>query len=69
MAQTFAQYLINKGLPKDTQVNAPLDKKALTSLLVNISEKHPDTYPAAVMHLKRLGNKFATYETQTMGMD
>ena len=69
MTQTFAQYLINKGLPKDIKVEKPLDKKALKELLIEINEKHPDQYPQAVMHLKRLGNRFATYETQTMGMD
>lgn len=69
MTQTFAQYLINKGLPPGIKVDKPLDKKALKELLIDISEKHPDQYPQVVMHLKRLGNKFATYETQTMGMD
>lgn len=68
MSQTFAQYLINQGLPGDLHVTEPLDKKALESLLIKAHRRYPGRYPSIVMHLKRLGNKFATYETQTMGL-
>jgi DNA-directed RNA polymerase subunit beta' len=69
MSQTFAQYLINKGLPAKLKVDYPLDKKALNTLLSDAHAGFPDKYPDIVMHLKRLGNKFSTYETQTMGLD
>ena len=69
MTQTFAQYLINKGLPDKLKVDYPLDKGAITTLLTKAHSSFPTKYSDIVMHLKRLGNKFSTFETQTMGLD
>jgi DNA-directed RNA polymerase subunit beta' len=68
MPVTFAQYLINKNLPKDLHIAAPLDKSALTKLLTKAAKQYPDKYPTIVSGLKHLGNTLATYETQTMGI-
>ena len=62
MTQTFAQYLINKGLPEKLKVDYPLDKGAITTLLTNAHAGFPTKYSDIVMHLKRLGNKFSTFE-------
>jgi len=57
-----------KELPAELHVNKPLDKAALKELLTRAHEKYPEKYSTIVTHLKNLGNKFATYETQTMGL-
>jgi len=66
--QTFAQYLINKTLPPDIQVDKPMTSKELKRVLTEVHEKHPENYGTIVMDLKRLGDKFSTYEGITMGL-
>jgi len=69
MAKTFAQYLIDDVLPGDIQITQQVDKKYLNALLTRIAREYPDKYGQCVMDLKRLADKFSTYEPITMGLD
>lgn len=69
MPQTFAQYLIERVLPTGMKVTKPVDKKELTRILTDVFRNHPDKYPQVVSDLKRLGDKFSTYEGLSFGMD
>jgi len=69
MAQTFAQYLIERILPSGMKLTKPVDKKELTRLLTEVFRSHQEQYPQVVSDLKRLGDKFSTYEGLSFGMD
>ena len=69
MKQTFAQYLINSKLPKGLTVNEPLDSKKFNNLLKKVALEYEDQYPEVVTSLKRLGDKLATLEGISFGMD
>ena len=69
MAKTFAQYLIDKALPPGMSITRQVDKSYLEELLKNVARNHPDRYDETVSALKRLGDRFSTFEPVTMGLD
>lgn len=69
MAQTFGQHLINSALPKEHQVSDSLAKSALVKKLVDMAKKDPQGFPAAVTHLKKVGDEVAMFEGVTVGLD
>lgn len=66
--QTLAEYLINQVLPSDMSVTCQLDGSAVKKLLTEVAKKHPDQYDSVVTKLKRLGDKWSTYDPVTMGI-
>lgn len=69
MAVTFAQYLIDKCLPKGEHINRPVDKGYLEEILTHVAKDYPAQYDRTVSGLKRLGDTFSTYDAFTMGLD
>ena len=66
--QTFAEYLINHVLPAGMEVTCQLDNSAVKKLLCEVAKKHPEDYDRVVTQLKRLGDKWSTYDPVTMGI-
>ena len=69
MTQTFGQHLINMVLPKEHQVNDSLAKSALVKKLIDMAKKDPEGFPAAVTHLKKMGDEVSMFEGVTVGLD
>jgi DNA-directed RNA polymerase subunit beta' len=69
MSQTFGQHLINSVLPKEHQVSDSLAKSALVKKLVDMAKKDPEGFPAAVTHLKKVGDEVSMFEGVTVGLD
>lgn len=69
MAKTFAQYLIDRTLPGGMSITRQVDKGYLNDLLSEVARRFPDRYDETVTALKRLGDRFSTFEPVTMGLD
>lgn len=69
MPKTFAQYLIDKSLPAGMAITRQVDKAYLNDILTEVARNHPDQYAETVSSLKRLGDRFSTFEPVTMGLD
>lgn len=67
--KTFAQYLIDKTLPAGMEITKQVDSGYLSELLTTVGRKYPEQYDKVVSRLKRLGDRFSTYEPVTMGLD
>lgn len=66
--KTFAQYLIESILPDGVHIERQIDKNYLETLLSSIARKYPDKYGSVVSNLKRLGDRFSTFEPVTIGI-
>ncbi len=66
---TFAQALINSGIPEDYQFNKSADKKVVYNMLTNLAKEKPDQYSDVVKHVKQAGDFFSTTEGITVGLD
>ena len=69
MAKTFAQYLIDSCLPSGMAIEKPMDKSYMSKVLTEVARKHEAEYDRVVTQLKRLGDRLATLDAVTMGMD
>lgn len=68
--QTFAEYLINKILePVGIKIDKPVNSKELGRILEEVFKKKPEKYGEIATALKALGDKFATWESITIGLD
>ena len=68
--QTFAEYLINNILkPVNIKIDKPVNSKELNRILGEVFKIDPNMYGEIATALKSLGDKFATWETVTIGLD
>ncbi len=69
MATSYGEHLLNEILPPEHRGKGPLTKSKLTDILVSIAKDSPETYPATVVALKRLGDETATSCGLSVGLD
>lgn len=68
--QTFAEFIINEILkPVNIKIDKPVNSKELNRILEEVFKKNPEKYSDIVTELKSIGDKFATWETVTIGLD
>ena len=68
-SQTFGRYLLNDILPPGYKVTGPLTKKSFSSMMNRLSHEDPATYVQIIPHLKRMGDRLATTEGLSVGLD
>jgi DNA-directed RNA polymerase subunit beta' len=68
-SDTLGRMLINDLLPDEHKVSGPLTKKSFYKMLDTMSRETPDVYVRVVPELKRLGDRFATTEGLSVGLD
>ena len=69
MAQPFGRYLINQYMPKGYTVNSGLGKKNLNQSMNQLARQDPHLYVNTISNLKRLGDRLATTEGLSVGLD
>jgi DNA-directed RNA polymerase subunit beta' len=68
-AQTYGQYLLNQHLPPEYQLHGTVGKKELQQRMNELARKDPQTYTLVITALKREGDKIATMEGLSVGLD
>lgn len=68
-AQPFGRYLINQYMPKGYTVNSALSKKSLNQAMNQLARNDPHQYVNTISNLKRLGDRLATQEGLSVGLD
>ena len=68
-AVTFGRYLLNSALPEGSALTGPTGKKALNKSMSELAHKDPHEYVKAIANLKKMGDKLATLEGLSVGLD
>ena len=68
-AQPFGRYLINQHMPKGYTVNSALGKKSLNQSMNQLARQDPHLYVNTISNLKQLGDRLATQEGLSVGLD
>jgi DNA-directed RNA polymerase subunit beta' len=71
MAQvtTFGRHLLNNVLPEGHRIEAQTGKKALNQVMTELAQKDPHAYVHTIAELKKVGDKLATLEGLSVGLD
>lgn len=69
MPKTLGQYLLNAKLPTGMSFTGPVDKKALTSKLIEVGRASPSDFGQVVQGVKEFGDFVSTYEGISVGLD
>lgn len=67
--QTFGQYLLNQHLPDEYKIHGSVGKKELKKSMNELAHKDQDTYVKTISGLKREGDRIATMEGWSAGLD
>jgi len=66
---TLGRHLVNAILPKDYQLTGPTGKKMLNQSMAVLAKKDPHLYVDTVAKLKKVGDRLATLEGLSIGLD
>ncbi len=66
---TYGRYMLNKQLPEGYQIKGETSKKELKGLMNSLAREAPSTYVKTITKLKREGDRLATTEGLTVGLD
>ena len=66
---TFAQAMINSGIPDEHKFKGTADKKVVYDMLTTLAKTKPTEYSDIVKHVKQAGDFFSTTEGISVGLD
>lgn len=69
MSESFGKYLINKNLPSGYQVKTQIGKKNFNEEMNRLARENPREYVETISKLKHLGDRLATTEGLSVGLD
>lgn len=67
--QTFGLYLVNDVLPAGYKLHGEVTKKVLLSTMSKLAKNDPEAYREVVVEMKALGDKIATYDGISVGIE
>lgn len=68
-AQPLGRYLLNYYLPDDMHIKGPMGKKELNAEMNKLAKRDPRGYVKTITGLKKMGDKLATLEGLSVGLD
>ncbi len=66
---TFGRFLVNEELPTKYHVKGELTKKTLHDHMYDLAREDPTAYAKSIARLKTIGDKVATLEGMSVGLD
>jgi DNA-directed RNA polymerase subunit beta' len=67
--QTFGMFLVNDIMPDGYKMEGEVTKKVLLRRMAQLAKKEPDEYKDVIQEMKALGDRIATYDGISVGLE